>query len=144
MIKRVKIKLHSVINNLEDGITIGDAEINDITADGTLHEGGGEILISYSESGEGGSVLTRVRMLDGSVTVTRGGAISSVMVFAPGEKYNTIYEIAPYKFDMSITTVRMTSAMSAEGGSLDIRYKMTVGGQDKLCRMALEVREADI
>ena len=143
MIRRVKIKLHSVINDLEDGIAAGDAEVNDIVCDGTLRECPEETVISYSECTEGGNVLTRVRILEGSITVTRQGAISSVMVFSLGERYDTVYEIAPYKFDMSITTLRMSSDVNSTGCSIDIRYKMTVGGADKLCRMKLEAGEVD-
>lgn len=144
MIKRVEIKIHSVINDLENGLAAGDAEINDITVSGTLHEGAGETLLSYSEKSEGGSVLTRVRISDDCVSVTRQGAISSVMVFDTNKKFDTVYEIAPYKFDMSITTLRLNCNISPVGGEIDIRYKMTVGGADKLCRMKLSVKETSV
>ena len=144
MIKRVKIKIHSVINDLEDGIAAGDAEVNDMICDGTLREVEGETVISYSECGEGGNVLTRLRIASDSITVTRQGAINSVMVFSPQKKYDTVYEIAPYKFDMSISTLRMSADIDPCGTSIDIRYKMTVGGADKLCRMKLEVSEDKI
>ena len=141
MIKNIKITIHSIINDLEENTPIGDAEINDISVKGTLRETDGEIILSYREDSEGGSVLTRISVKDGHVTVTRQGAISSVMVFAEGETFNTLYEIAPYKFNMSIRTVRMKCELDAEGGLFDVSYRMNVGGAEKLCRMKLSAEE---
>lgn len=142
VLKRVKLKIHSLIDNLDDaGLSDGDPEINDVSPVGTMKIFGDEISISYKESVEGAEISTDILKTENGVTVTRRGALSSTLHFAPNEVYKTIYSVPPYKFDMTVTTVRINSTLSESGGELDLIYRMEVGGACKKCRMRILVSE---
>ena len=142
MLKKVKLDIRSFIDNLDEcGKSDGDPEISRSSVIGTMKIYSDEISLSYKESGEGGEVSTDILKTAGGITVTRRGAISSTLHFAEGENFETVYSIPPYKFDMTVKTVRMTDELSECGGSLDIIYLMSVGGADKKCRMRISVTE---
>ena len=78
------------------------------------------------------------------VTVSRRGAIRSVLVFEEGKSYGSIYEIPPYKFDMNVTTKRMKCSLTESGGVIDILYEMNLGGASKRARMKITAGEGSL
>lgn len=142
-VKNVKIKIHSYIENLDSaGLRDGEPEVNDSEHTALLTLMGDELYISYEENSEGGKIASDIHiMAENKITVCRRGAIESVLLFADGEVFNTLYTIPPYKFDMQVKTLRIRNSLSVDGGSLDILYSMTVGGASKKCRMKISVSE---
>ena len=133
-----KLKIESVIENLDAaGLPEGDAEKNTVYVEGDFHLTDDGALISYTESGEGGSVDSTITLSGGSVCVTRRGAIESEIHFTEGKEHRSVYSVPPYKFDAVVTTRRIRSLLSEDGGSLDLFYNMKIGGADKSARMKI-------
>ena len=136
-----EISIHSVIDNLDDnGLAEGEPEINILTVTGTYKTGDCR-EICYTEESEGGKTqCSLVINADGTVNLTRCGAIESSMLFAEGKDTVTVYKIPPYSFDMTISTAKIRNSLDDRGGELRLIYGMTVGGQSKKVRMKLGVK----
>ena len=146
MLKRVRLNIHSDIDNLDAvGLPEGEREKSDESYTASLLLQGGEYRISYSAETEGGRLTTDITVTEnGEVTVARRGAIQSLLVFREGGEFDTVYTVPPYKFDMHVKTQRLRIALSDKGGSLDILYLMTVGGASKRCRMRILAEESTL
>lgn len=131
-IKKIKLTIHSHIDN-EDSTP----EVNDADYEGIMKICGEEIGFSYEENSEGGKLLCDILVRGDRVTVSRRGAIRSTLVFEQGKTYGSIYEIPPYKFDMSVTTKRLKHKLDTTGGVIDILYEMKLGGASKRARMKI-------
>lgn len=146
MLKKVKLKICSYIDNLDDnGLLTAEREVSEKTHSGAMKISCGDTSLSYRESTEGGSVFSDILISEsGAVTVRRTGAIDSTMYFNEKEEYNTVYTIPPYKFDMNIKTKKIRSTLTEAGGTLEIFYEMNVGTQEKKVKMKIEVSEEKI
>lgn len=143
MLKRVRIKICSYIDNLDSAsLPEGEREVSESEHVGAMKISCGETSLSYRESTEGGSVFSDILMHEsGAVTVVRTGAINSTMHFDENEEFNTVYSLPPYKFDMNVRTKKIRSTLTESGGTIDIFYEMTLGGADKRVKMKIEVSE---
>ena len=138
MWRDVKIEVNSYIENLdESGLAEGDAEISRTEHNAKMKMHGEDVFLSYEEESEGGKIFSDIRLSSGGITVSRRGAIESVLLFADGEEFNTVYSVPPYKFDMQVKTLRIRGSADANGGEVDILYRMSVGGAAKKCRMRI-------
>ena len=72
------------------------------------------------------------------VRVKRVGAVKSDMYFEEGKSHDSIYEVTPYTFDVTVTTKKIRNGMTRESGRLDICYAMKIGGAEKAVRMKIE------
>lgn len=143
VIKQVYIKIESSIENLDpSGLPDGEAEKNTGYAGGFYHFCDGEILLTYSEKGEGGDVNSEILVKNGCVRVKRQGAIESNLYFEEGKTHSSLYSVPPYKFDASVTTRRIRLSLTEDGGNLDLFYNMRIGGADKSARMRIWISEA--
>ena len=143
MIINVKIKIESIIENLDSsGLIDGDAEKSVSEAMGIYRFYDGEAFINFSEQTEGGKARTEIKCLGGTVTVRRDGAIESYMHFSEGESHHSVYTIAPYRFDATVTSKRVRIDLNSEGGEIDLVYNMTIGGADKNARMKIWISKA--
>ena len=152
----VEITTHSIITDLAGGLPVGEEEISITTSRGFLRLSEDELRLSYTENQEGGRVGTELRLTQRRgevctacpdstspryrVELSKRGGIESDMVFAEGESSKTLYRIPPYSFDMELTTDRITSTLTKEGGDLRLRYTMRVGGQDRRVRLNIKVK----
>ena len=143
MLKRVKIKICSYIDNLDpSGLPEGEREVSETLHTGAMKISCGETSLSYRENTEGGSVFSDILIHGGgAVTVRRTGAINSTMHFDENEEFNTVYSLPPYKFDMNVRTKKIRSTLTEAGGAIDIFYDMTLGGAEKRVKMKIEVSE---
>ena len=143
MIISVKIKIESIIENLDSrGLIDGDPERSLTEANGTYRYSDGEAFINFNEQGEYGKIHTEIKCLGGTVTVRRDGAIESNMHFAEGESHHSLYVIAPYQFDSTVTAKRVRTDLTAEGGKIDLLYSMVLGGTEKNARMKIWISQA--
>ena len=139
IIKEKKIILSSVIDNLlPSGLTDGEPECAESTAEGFLKITDGEYALSFAETTEGGRVVSDITVRDGSVRLCRRGAINSDMLFEEGLSHTSLYEVPPYSFDAEIYTKKIRNSMGRDGGRVDIYYTMKIGGADKKVRMRID------
>ena len=136
--KNARITLRSVIDNLsETGLPTSDREVSESNAVGNLTVDERGTIISYSESTEGGEVRTRMEIADGSVSVSRHGAIESSMLFSEGVAHSSVYGAPPYSFDVRILTKKLRGGIGENGGELSIFYDMEIGGAKKSVKMTV-------
>lgn len=136
--------INSVIDNLDDfGAPAGEPEINDAVANGEVTLGNGTVTMFYREKSEDTVTSTKIEVRpDGSVMLRRMGGIVSDMLFIEGEETSTLYQIPPYKFDMTLTTKRIRKSLSDDSGELQLVYSMNVGGGQKNARMKITYKPA--
>ncbi len=139
VIKEKKIMMSSVIENLlPSGLTDGEPEKTEITADGFLKISDGAFTISYVEHTEGGRVAADIFLSENSVRVKRVGAIESDMLFEEGLLHKSLYGVPPYTFDTEVYTKKIRNSLTRDGGRVDIFYTMKIGGAEKKVRMRIE------
>lgn len=138
MLKRVNLKIESVIDNLDSaGLTEGESERNVSESVGSLLISGEDVRITYKEKNEGGESESEIICSGGGVTVRRRGAIESELYFKEGETHQSVYSVPPYKFDAEIKTRRVRIELSEMGGRIDLFYNMKIGGAEKAARMKI-------
>lgn len=137
VIKTAEIKINSYIENLGEDSAAGDFEENETVTSGYYHYIDGKVMITYSESGEGGNIASEVQLFGSTVRVKRTGAIESSFVFREGEATTSLYRIPPYSFDTTITTRKIRTNLDENGGTLDLYYAMKIGGAEKNARMKI-------
>ena len=138
-LSEVTVKVTSVIENLDaSGLVADEPERTETTAVGYLHVYENDTaLVTYRESGEGGTVTTEIAVRGKTVTVSRKGAIESCMVFEEGKSNKFVYSIPPYRFDAEIITKRMRCEDFVKNGRIELYYNMKIGGADKAARMKI-------
>lgn len=140
-IYELEYTIHSVIENLDaHGLAEGEPEISITTAEGFFKADEERSLITYTESTEGGKVVTDITVEAGAVTLSRKGAIVFDARFAEGESLNTLYSIPPYSFDAKITTKKVRADITKAGGEIRLVYSMNIGGQEKAVRLRISAR----
>lgn len=117
----------------------GGREINEYTLPGVLRTRDGCHLLSYAETGEGGEVRSELFVAEGRVRLCRTGAIRSKILFSEGNVHRSLYEIPPYRFDMTVTTEKVHCSFSADGGKIDLVYRTVIGGAARRCRLTLRI-----
>lgn len=133
------VTVRSYAENLDDFGLTESTESDTLTVDANLAAENGKITLSYKQKSEGGECKTNLTVKDKTVTLTRSGAIESVMIFSEGKTTETLYSIPPYSFDASIETKRIKSSLCSTGGTLELLYFITVGGAKKKMRLSLTV-----
>lgn len=143
MLKKVKLKIESVIDNLgPSGLSEGEAEKSVSECLGSLRIADGRISLTYTEKSEGGEVRSEIVCLDGQVSVIRSGAIESELCFIEGKTHHSVYSVPPFKFDAQVMAKRVRVDVSEGEGHIDLLYNMTVGGAEKAVRMKIWISQA--
>ena len=138
-ISEVTVKVSSVIEELDDaGLAVGESERTETKAIGYLHiYDDGRYLLTYTESGEGGTVTTEISVIGRRVTVSRRGSIESSMEFEEGRAHASVYSIPPYRFDALIEAKRVTLELSEHKSRIELHYNMKLGGATRSARMKI-------
>lgn len=97
--------------------------------DGWLEKDGEDWLLSYDEPEQGGLQGTRTAFRFGAerVTLTRSGQVRTEMVFEPGQRHTTFYELALGVLTMDVLTQLLDVQLDGEGGAMDLRYTLAAG-----------------
>ncbi len=139
IIKEKKFVIKSVIENLSlSGAVEGEPEETSAVCDGFLKVSDGEINISYTETTEGGKVVSDVTVSGELVRAKRVGAVESEIIFNPAEPHKSLYTVAPFSFDVTVVTKKIRNSLTKDGGRLDIYYNMEIGGASKYVKMRIE------
>lgn len=143
MLKKVKLKIESVIENLSTaGLPEGEPEKTVSECFGSIRITDGRVSVTYTEKNEGGDVRSEIICINSSVTVIRSGAIESKFCFTEGETHHSIYSIPPYKFDAAVRAKRVRVDISESDGKIDLLYNMAIGGAEKAARMKIWISQA--
>lgn len=138
MLKRINLKIESVIDNLDSGgLLDGDSERSVSEFVGSMRVSGDDVRITYKEKNDGNESETEIICSGGGVTVRRRGAIESELYFKEGETQQSVYSVPPYKFDAEVKTRRVRIELSETGGKIDLFYNMKIGGAEKSARMRI-------
>lgn len=143
MISRVKIRIESIIDNLdENGLPDGESEKSVTLHDGVYRYTGDGARISYKEKTEGGEIENEILVFENLVTVRKWGAIISDLAFREGESQGSIYQVPPYRFECEVRARRVTTELSAVGGRINLVYNMKIGGAEKSAIMKIWISKA--
>lgn len=103
-------------------------ETTKLVTDGTLRTENGAVLLSYTESELTGmsGTQTTFRIEPERVTLTRTGAVQSVMVFAVGEEDRSLYDVGVGALMITVRTERISSNIDENGGTLEVAYAISI------------------
>ena len=103
-------------------------ETTKLVTDGTLRTENGAVFLSYAESELTGmsGTQTTFRIEPERVTLTRTGAVQSVMVFAVGEEDRSLYDVGVGALMITVRTERISSNIDENGGTLEVAYAISI------------------
>ena len=103
-------------------------ETTKLVTDGTLRTENGAVLLSYAESELTGmsGTQTTFRIEPERVTLTRTGAVQSVMVFAVREEDRSLYDVGVGALMITVRTERISSNIDENGGTLEVAYAISI------------------
>ena len=118
MMKDVVIYIRSLFGDGADDNTI------DFTTDGLYTFDGSTACLTYQESEVTGMEGTRtsVIVMPDQVVVDRDGAVTSRMIFRPGEKHAFLYDTPVGSATMHMDTRNMNARFNEHGGHMEIDY----------------------
>ena len=118
MMKDVVIYIRSLFGDGADDNTI------DFTTDGLYTYDGDTACLTYQESEVTGMEGTRtsVMVMPDQVVVDRDGAVTSRMIFRPGEKHAFLYDTQVGSATMHMDTRNMNARFNEHGGHMEIDY----------------------
>lgn len=106
------------------------AERSELRAEGTLTRANDGWHLCYDESaGDMGGTRTSLHIGGGRVTLRRSGAVRGKMVFATGERHTTVYELDLGSLPLDILTERIDVQFDADGGTVELCYRIAAQGQ---------------
>ena len=108
-----------------------DEESVELLSVGTLETSGDGYRVSYEETELTGmeGVTTTFDVQQDQITLMRTGAVTSTMVFRPGEKHESLYDMGFGALLMSVEASRVASRLSDTGGEFELNYTIRVEDQ---------------
>lgn len=103
------------------------------------------LIIDYKEDAENPDedIITRIRLTDKKLIMTKLGIISSTLEFEIGKKYNTIYSTAYGNFKMVISTKSYDYSINENNiGYINLKYVITIGdSQSYINKLSINLHE---
>ncbi len=98
----------------------------ELITEGTFSIADGEFLVCYTESEmtEMPGVETTFRVTDDQIVLIRTGGIQSEMVFRPGERTESLYDVGVGALLMTVTARRVSISLGENGGSFEFDYSI--------------------
>ena len=102
----------------------------ELTTEAELTGSEGVLYLRYAESELTGlrGTNTSFELHRDKVVLRRDGAVSSEMVFIPGQVHRSLYNTEEGALLITIRTIAVEDEMTLEGGSLHVSYGITVEG----------------
>ena len=119
-----------------------DAETFELITEGKFSRKGGVTRISYVDSGVTGESepSETIFVVEPSrITLTRGAWFGADMVFEEREKHHFLYQTQFAAFIMGVRTEDMRRNLTADGGSLYIKYTLLDVDDDVYSRNSLKI-----
>lgn len=137
--QNIRLLLRSEISDDESG----ERECDERSLPGVLRKRGDSILLTYAEDSEGGEIRSELLCTEDRIRLRRRGAIRSEILFSEGVVHRSLYEIPPYRFDMTVTTEGMRYVFDGAAGEIDLVYRTEIGSAPRHCRLTLSVTPDD-
>ena len=142
-VKEVTLVVKSTIENIENGVVDHSLdEVSESTVSGFMKPTENGFFLTYSEEGDGGRTVCDITAEQNCVRVRRIGSVVSDLLFEVGAAHTSIYEVPPYRFDMTVEATKIRNTLSLGTGMLDLFYKMQIGGAEKKVRLRISVYPA--
>ena len=109
--------------------TPGDEpESVELTTAGTLERDGDTVLLSYQESPLTGlaGTTTAFRIAPGKITLTRTGAVESVMEFVEGQVGESLYRIEEGALLLRVLAKKMEVDLQGDSGFFHLNYAIEI------------------
>lgn len=105
-----------------------EPEVIELVTEGTLEQTAQGWTISYEESDLTGmaGVTTTFLVEEGKMTLVRTGRLNSRMVFQEGVTHESLYEMEFGALMLSVCAKKISAAITAEGGTLDLSYAIEI------------------
>ena len=91
------------------------------------------LIIDYKEDGENPDedIVTRIRLTDKKLIMTKIGILSSTLEFEIGKNYNTLYNTAYGNFKMVISTKSYDFNINENNvGYINLKYMIKIGSSE--------------
>ena len=107
-------------------------EIIEINSLGTLYDDGDRVEVTYEETEATGmegstTAVSFLRSQSGIVSMTRSGAVSTVLTFEAGKRYHCVYKTPYMPFEICVRTLKVENLLMTMG-TLDIDYVIEIRG----------------
>ena len=101
-----------------------------LTTEASLTGEDGVLFLRYAESELTGlqGTETTFELHRNKVVLRRSGAVSSEMVFVPGQVHESLYNMEEGALMITVRTMAVEDEMTLSGGSLHVSYAITVEG----------------
>ena len=107
-----------------------ETETTELRCKGLLECRAGLWRLLYEEDAPAGVRVRAELSFDGArVSLTRRGAVCSEMTFAAGETSCAFYELSAGSLTLTVETDAVAAELDGDGGTLDLRYRLTAGGE---------------
>ena len=131
---RVSVRETSRVTQ-EDGETVEMSSL----CEGCLRRFPCETLLTYTANAEGGRIFNRIRAKGKEVTVKRSGAVSLSLTLKEGQTEQTLYQVPPFSFDMTVTTESVEVEHHTSGGlSLRLCFRSVIGGAPQTTELVID------
>ena len=104
---------------------------------GALRANAAELLLSFTESVEGGKIFNRVLWRDGTLTVDRKGAVSSSVTFRAGERSATELSYPPVTLPMTVETEEVLLLPTPVGVGFRAVFTSCVGDERRRTELTI-------
>lgn len=107
-----------------------EPDVVELTTEASLTGEGGVLFLRYAESDLTGlkGTDTVFELHSNKVVLRRTGAVSSEMVFIPGEVHQSLYNTEEGALLITVHTTAVEDEMTLIGGSLHVSYDITIEG----------------
>ncbi len=127
------------LNNTDNGYLVTvrnrqtiDNETNTIDemAYGNYYEKNGKQYIIYKTENNEDKTSCMIKKDKDSITIKRSGSITSAMIYKIGLKQSFMYHLPYGDIEMEIETEKIASNLSADGGTIQLVYTLTVQDEE--------------
>lgn len=136
--RQATVTVKSVISSIgTNGYDPREADVTELSSTGEIMTRDGITRILYTESTEGGKVDCELIFKGETVRLKRRGAVSLDLELTPGIRYDTVYSIPPYKFDIWAEAKQVCLDLDEDGASVALVYDMCIGGEERRAEMQI-------
>lgn len=107
-----------------------EPDVIELTTEASLTGEDGVLFLRYAESDLTGlkGTDTVFELYGNKVVLRRTGAVTSEMVFVPGEVHQSLYNTEEGALLITVHTTAVEDEMTLTGGSLHVSYDITIEG----------------
>lgn len=131
---------YNAVFTIRNNQTFDDkTDLVEITTEGTFKIRDNMYFLMYREYTELGEVSVLIKAAKETVSIRRSGACSSRMEYEKGTKREILYHIPFGDMVMDLETEGVEVSLDENGGSICLKYKLTIGEETYLNDMELTV-----